>query len=703
LSPRNIRHHAAATSGLAATALAVVVLAGLGIARAGSSSTATAASSSPGASPAGQATTPIKHLVVIFEENATFDHYFGTYPHASNPPGEPQFTPRPGTPAVNGLTETLLIDNPNEDNPQRLDRAQALTCDQDHHYREEQEAYDGGLVDQFVQHTAGQECTGTEPGPTGENKTTVMDYYDGNTVTALWNYAQYYTLQDNSFETQFGPSTPGHLNLISGETGGARATKSTSAVANGVLNASTEGSLIANAYPLYDDCVGGPELPGGVSEEPVRISMSGRNVGNLLNAQGVTWGWFQGGFTPTATTAAGKAECHATHDNVGALKPYTDYVSYHEPFQYYESTANPHHLPPSSPGAVGQSDQANHQYDLSYFTSALEADNLPEVSFLKPSAYEDGHPGYSDPLDEQRYIVETVNAIERSPEWSSTAVIVSWDDSDGWYDHVMPPIVRASTSPQDRLNGSEKCGVLSSPPPANYQPDRCGYGPRLPLLVISPWARENYVDGTLTDQSSILRFIEDNWQLGRIGGDSSDAQAGTLENAFDFNPGDTRAPTVILDDATGEVTSVTPFTETQSSTTSSASTTGTSSTTTSVSTTTTSIAATHSTTIGKSVSHPASGPGPARAVSCSVSPRPRRRMLVTCTFKATLRIHGRAAVRFRLVRHGRVLATVRVFLHDHRASATLRLGGKPKSSYTLRIALTSVAGVLGFVRAVHIR
>jgi phospholipase C len=661
LTPRNIRQYAVA--GLVLGAVAITGLASAGTGFAGSAAGADAPAP-------GQARTPIQHLVVIFEENATFDHYFGTYPYALNPPGEPPFTARAGTPAVNGLTPTLLTNNPNADNPQRLDRAQALTCDQDHHYREEQEAYDGGLVDKFVQHTAGAECTGSEPGPTGQNQTTVMDYYDGNTVTALWNYAQHYTLQDNSFETQFGPSSPGHLNLISGETGGASATKSTSSLIN--------GSLIGNAYPAYDDCVGDGGKPEGVTESPL-ISMSGPNVGNLLNAQGVRWGWFQGGFTPTSRSATGIAECRSVHANIGVGKTYSDYVSYHNPFQYYESTANEHHLPPSSQSAVGASDQANHQYDLSYFNAALSEGNLPAVSFLKPPAYEDGHPGYSDPLDEQRYLVDTINAIELSPQWSSTAVIVSWDDSDGWYDHVMPPIVRASASPKDALEGPEKCGTLPSPLPAGYQQDRCGYGPRLPLLVISPWAREDYVDHTLTDQSSILRFIEEDWGLGRIGGDSSDTQAGSLENAFDFNLGDSRAASVILDDTTGEVVTQSPAEQPPSGSRPPAS------------------------TSERPPPPPAGRPGPMRAVSCSLtrSRHHRRMLVVACSFHS-IHVSGRAAVRFRLVRHGRVLATVRTFLRNARAAATMRLAHEPRGRYTLRIALTSRAGVLGLVHAVSI-
>src|SRR5262249_35287969 len=100
-------------------------------------------------SPAHPTATPIKHLVVIFQENHSFDAYFGTYPVAANPPGQPPFRARRGTPSINGLTDTLLQYNPNPSNPFRIDRAQAYTCDQDHEYTAEQRARNGGLMDQF--------------------------------------------------------------------------------------------------------------------------------------------------------------------------------------------------------------------------------------------------------------------------------------------------------------------------------------------------------------------------------------------------------------------------------------------------------------------------------------------------------------------------------------------------------------------------
>jgi phospholipase C len=150
---------------------------------------------------------------------------------------------------------------------------------------------------------------------------------------------------------------------------------------------------------------------------------------------------------------------------------------------------------------------------------------------VKAKAYQDGHAGYSDPIDEQDHLVSAVNAVIKSAYWNNAAIIITYDDSDGWYDHVMPVIIDGSVIPGiDALNGPGRCGDAK---PNTYS-GRCGYGPRLPLLVISPYARVNAVDHTLTDQTSIIRFIEDNWSLGRIGNQSRDVLAGPLDALFDF-------------------------------------------------------------------------------------------------------------------------------------------------------------------------
>jgi phospholipase C len=254
----------------------------------------------------------------------------------------------------------LLSANPNAVPPFRLDRRQAFQCTNQHAYTHQQLAMHGGLMDRFVEALA--------PTKPGCSRRQVMGYFDGNTVTGLWNYAQHFALGDNFFATTIGRSTPGAINLVSGQTHGA---------------------------------------------------------------------------TPA--------------ELAGVMIP--DYTPYHEPFQYYTSTANPHHLPPSSVAMVGHSDRANHQYDLTDFWRAAQRGDLPSVSFLKARHFQDGHDGKSDPLDEQVFLVETINRLQRLRAWRSMAIVIAYDDPGGWYDHVFPPILSQSNDARyDALLGSGLCG-----------------------------------------------------------------------------------------------------------------------------------------------------------------------------------------------------------------------------------------------------
>ncbi|MBN9621210.1 MAG: alkaline phosphatase family protein, partial [Actinobacteria bacterium] len=427
----------AAVAGIATLAAAGIVAA-----------TATSSASTPqAASPRPvRTTTPIKHLVVIFDENVSFDHYFATYPKALNTDGT-KFVASPRTPRVNDLaTAGLLKKNPNAYLPSRLTPSEALTCDQNHSYGPEQKAYDGGRADKFVENVSVDTCSGAfgQPGLT-------MDYYDGNTVTGLWNYAQQYALSDNSYDSTYGPSTPGALNLIAGQTHGATAVTSvthqptTDSYAVVSPDANGVGTVINDPDPAYDDC-----SDSNHTSTNNLASMSGQNIGDLLNKKGVTWGWFQGGFAPsTAYAGSGTyAVCGTKHTNVGGASV-VDYSPHHNPFSYFASTANPHHLPPKNLAEVGHNGQANHNYDLSVFNQVATKGDLPAVSFLKAPEYQDGHAGYSDPIDEQHFLVSTINELEKSPEWSSTAVVIAYDDSDGWYDHVAAKVINSSHTPDD--------------------------------------------------------------------------------------------------------------------------------------------------------------------------------------------------------------------------------------------------------------
>ncbi|HWB33277.1 MAG TPA: alkaline phosphatase family protein [Acidobacteriaceae bacterium] len=470
--------------------------------------------------------TPIKHVVVIFQENVSFDHYFGTYPDAmKNKDGSVYFQAAKGTPTVNNLVSSgLLTNNPNGVNPFRIDRSVPNTCDEDHNYNDEQYAFHGGLMDRFAKTT----CNDPNLGPHSN-----MGYYDGNTVTALWNYAQNFAMSDNSYGTTFGPSTPGLLNLVAGNTYEGMVMNGLSP--NGyIAGGLTAGTVIGDADPADDKCS---------SPSRTQIRMTGQNIGDLLNEKNITWGSFMGGFDDCA------------HNSTGITGLTTaDYIPHHAFFQYWASTANPNHVKPTSVAMIGhQGDAANHEYDVTDFFAALAAGNLPAVSFIKAPAIEDAHAGYSDPIDEQYFLVKTINALEESGDWKDTAVVISWDDSDGWYDHAMGPIVNQSHIAEDQLLGPGDCGTPSATQVAGLtQQGRCGYGPRLPLLVISPYAKENFVDHTVTDQSSIIRFIEDNWSLGRIGNGSTDTIAGTLDGMFDFSGHDAGGHVLFLNPNTGE-------------------------------------------------------------------------------------------------------------------------------------------------------
>jgi phospholipase C len=620
----------------------------------------------------GKTRTPIKHVVVIFQENVSFDHYFGTYPHATGDDGQP-FAARPGTAAVDGLrpatssslpsslrhSSNLLNPsvNPNLDPPLRLDSNATglpgdaggqLTCDQDHNYSDEQQAEDGGKMDQFVQSVGTDDGTKT-PFGTPCLSATVMDYYDGNTVTALWNYAQHYAMSDNSFGSTFGPSAPGAINVASGDTGNVdtahtanNPTMATNISPNADMTADGKGgySLTSDAQPYWDDC-----------STRDAVALSGTNIGDELNKAGLSWGWFQGGFRPTTTFATASAAtghsgqstatfipdefsgnftgknvptgasnqalCDAVHPvgvAFGATAAQTaplnfgfkdDYIAHHEPFQYYSSTANPHHLTVAADssgkdtlaglktigddtqtfkggyGVSPQFDTPNHNYDTSDFdqlvgaidSGKLPASALPAVTFLKAPGYQDGHAAYSDPADEQAFVVNEVNSLMQSPDWSSTVVFVNYDDSDGWYDHVYSGVQNGSASPADNLTNtntgkitnlnptSGQCGTASDASSALAgEQGRCGFGPRLPMLAISPCSKADDVDHNLSDQASIINFIEYNWSLPGIPGSFDQALAKTdkaegvpfdLAGMFDFSKCNQQS--LPLDPGTGEI------------------------------------------------------------------------------------------------------------------------------------------------------
>ena len=505
--------------------------------------------------------TPIKHLVVIFNENRSFDHYFATYPNAGNPPGEIPFHAKSHTPTVNNLANAgLLTNNPNTNpangtgaaKPFRLDRTQANTKSQNHAYTPEQQAYDNGKMDLFPEFTGHGTSGGV--GAFGTNGQ-VMGYFDGNTVTAMWNYAQNFAMNDNAYTDSFGPSTPGAIAVVSGQNNGAvNIVGSSSSISDGQGGL----TLIGDTDPAYDSC----------SSTSSTVLMTSKNIGDLLNAADISWGSFMGGFDLTRSNTNGTTGCARSTFSSVVSGSTADYVPHHAWFQYYKSTSNPTHARPSSLAAVGHTlkpgggalDPANHAYDLDDLYGAILAGNFPAVSYVKMPAYQDGHAGYSDPLDEQQGTVDLINFLQLQPEWKDTLVVITYDDSDGWYDHLYAQPTWASYDPNaDQVNGPGKCGAGVA---TQVQPNgldgkpvngRCGPGTRVPFLVISPFAKQNFVSHTRITQASVVRFIEDNWLDGkRLDGGSLDASTGSIMDMLDFDRGD-EANKLLLDPTAGTV------------------------------------------------------------------------------------------------------------------------------------------------------
>ena len=376
--------------------------------------------------------TPIKHLVVIFNENRSFDHYFGTYPNAMNPEGEPVFEPAKNTQRDinNFLSDPALLDNnPNlnplnnvaatssslasvASNPFRLDRTQANTADQSHSYGSEQKAYDGGKNDLFPLDTG----SGTNGGAGAfGTKAQVMGYFDGNTVTAFWNYAQNYAMSDNAWTDTFGPSTPGALHMFSGQTNGAVAPPGFGA--SGLADGQGGRTQNGDTDPTFDVC----------SSTTSRVQMTSLNIGDLLNEANIPWGSFVGGFNLQTINNNGTTGCKRSTVSQVVGGAVGDYIPHHIWFQYFASTANPTHARPTSTKAIGftevpgtkKVDPANHAYDLDDFTAAVGSGNFPAVSFIKTAAFQDAHPGNSDPLDEQAGLVTLINFLQQQPDWDS--------------------------------------------------------------------------------------------------------------------------------------------------------------------------------------------------------------------------------------------------------------------------------------------
>jgi phospholipase C len=441
------------------------------------------------------AETMIQHTIIVYQENISFDHYFGTFGHGSA-----------GIPAGVQLFHTTPIGaqlGPYA--PVRLDgRTQAATCDVDHEYWAMVLMAHGGAMDRYLQGgnnltepnpSTPSTCPSFEANPAGS--ALALAYYAGTSGDAsaplqnYWRLASQYTLADNFFSGMYGPSTPNAEWLVA-------------ATANTVFDPNPAGD-VCNDY-------GGPFMPQ--RDIP--------NLGKAASANGVSWAWFQGGFGSCGPAAG------------------AGYSAHHNPFQYFTSTADPTHAWAWNPRMnLPQPDR--HQRDLQVFYAALSGSpiggvvpRLPQISWVKATKPMDGHPGYSSPVADDAFVGDLVNRVQTSKYWRHAAIFVTFDETGGWWDHVAPPV------PQDphfaplvngypNISGCQYAGMG----------DACGeagLGPRLPLLVISPFAKRHAVDHDLMDTSSLAKWVEWNYHLPPLGvWGNRDVNAGDLRGAFDFS------------------------------------------------------------------------------------------------------------------------------------------------------------------------
>ena len=387
----------------------------------------------------------IKHVVVIFGENVSYDHYFGTYPNALNLPGESAFTAAAGTPAAAGLTTGLLTANPNlsltngagASNPFRLSSAQAVTADQDHGYTDEESAFHAGKMDMFPHLGRAPRIPRPSPPqpvppPSPPPPALTMGYYDGNSATALWNYAQHYSDERPLLRHQLWSLHPRcAVNLVSGQT-------------NGVVNTVNPGSsvvadgnggltLISDADPTGDICSSTTYLRQHVRQERRRSAQ--RRQRHL----GLVRGRLRPQPSPTRTAPpAASVRPSPPSPAHRRTTPHTTSPSSTMPAR--------HQLPPTPAQLINRRRSARRTSPTTSttshdFTDALAAGNMPAPSASsRLPRYQDAHAANSDPIDEQHlrcHHGQCHRAVALLVQ--NTAIIIAYDDSDGWYDHLFEP------------------------------------------------------------------------------------------------------------------------------------------------------------------------------------------------------------------------------------------------------------------------
>ncbi len=412
----------------------------------------------------------LQHIVVIYLENHSFDNLYGEFPGAdglANAGATSTQVDASGTPYA-----TLPM-NAGSPFPATLANApfaieQYVAADQKipdlvHRYYQQQMQIDGGRMDKFAL--------------VSDAKGEVMGFYHTAGLPLAAEGARY-TLCDNFFHAAFGGSFLNHVWLIA-----ARTPVFAGAPTAVVARLDAAGNLVADGFVTPDGyavntafSVNQPH-PSTTPAERLLPNQTFPTIGDRLSKRHVSWAWYSGGWD----AALG-----------GHPDPLFQY--HHQPFIYFANYAD------------GTPTKAEHLRDETEFFAAARAGRLPAVSFVKPLGPDNEHPGYADVITGERHVEELIDAVRNGPNWKNTAIIITYDEHGGFWDHVAPPVV-----------------------------DRWGPGSRVPTLIISPFARRGYVDHHTFDTTSILALIEHRWRLEPL--TSRDAAARDLTTAFDFSRG----------------------------------------------------------------------------------------------------------------------------------------------------------------------
>jgi phospholipase C len=419
----------------------------------------------------------INHVVVIYQENWSFDSLYGRFPGANgidNAGAAIQQVDKDGKPYATlpqPLNTTFSPAVPDPRFPADLPVApfetskyvapNQQTGDAVHRYYQEQYQIDGGKMDKFV---AWSDAAGL-----------VMSYYDATNMP-VGKLAQQCTLLDNYFHSAFGGSFLNHQFLICAcapTWPDAPASIVAQVDANGMMT--KDGQVTPDGFAVNTSFTINSPHPGNVTDKTLLVpEQTAPTIGDRLSDKNVSWAWYSGGWN---TAVLGHAD------------PLFQF--HHQPFAYF------------APYADGTPGRAEHLKDEGDFYSDVVGNKLPAVSFIKPLGPDNEHPGYATELNGQLHVADLVSTIQNSPYWSDTAIIITYDEHGGRWDHVAPPVV-----------------------------DKWGPGSRVPAIIISPFAKKNFVDHAQYDTTAIMKLIEERWGLQPL--NERDAKAGDLLTAFDF-------------------------------------------------------------------------------------------------------------------------------------------------------------------------